>query len=879
MKRIQYLFVVLLGLVWLLSPWSAAAGNWPTKEFKVILKNPYPTTWADVQIVKARVLVGTSTQEYADSVEARYKYEQNSKKVSPATVKEIEKWMNTVAEEYEKMGFLKPHYGDTGIFSGKEKFKVYVFPFFDAYAAYNGICSPNPKTQIRIDSVVSINPDGSLTTKAYQDIAHELFHAIQHSYDLFSKGCNVGRWIIEGTAEAVGIEMARKLYPKREPDDICQVGMRLYSRQLYTDDKNKFGDFPCKGIKGSLDYAALSFWQFLGEYLTRKGIHMATEEFSPPDFRYLRNFFNTSHAMGTPSTEYGWLDKALRRGKRYGKHQFAIFLHTAYSGFVGTFASYWKHKRRNLYPGGVGGPPAEKESKWMEWIFGKCEEITVIKDDSTTLALQIEPVAARCIKMNFDFTGRVNLTFFATGANQSVDLESLAISTDGGEKIVRRHPAEPHPDKIGKFSLEAKSGTPQYFIVTNVRRKDPESTQGIMPTFSIVPEFMSTSKAKAKKIPKPGDSDEKEELENAWASRSWKGHASQKESSPCTKPFEYSSCGPITKIDLELAPDTAQLLDEVAGPTMSLERKMRVLDAIVQKGEEQVPSDMGKALRKIRQQDGWNVRMQIPQIQPGFTGTVSNAHIRVEKAYSEDGSANGFWLAIGPGWVGSCGVPGLGYWPSSGQVSIAEFSKYSLRGTFAAKLAGEGPSCQTLPIATSISGSFTITDIRWGQPVPELSDDEILDQTIEDTNELLPGLITDEMREYIKEQARKERQKQEQSKQEKSAEKKTSVFQQCRCSCEMYTNFCASNPEAECCVSCEPMFNACKGNLKSHNASLTTEERAKEDVEIQTMRQEYEAYLESLGASGDMKVEMIKAFDDLKTVDEKRMLMMSIPRK
>jgi len=220
-------------------------------------------------------------------------------------------------------------------------------------------------------------------------------------------------------------------------------------------------------------------------------------------------------------------------------------------------------------------------------------------------------------------------------------------------------------------------------------------------------------------------------------------------------------------------------------------------------------------------------------------------------------------------------------------VSINEYSNNVLNGTFEAKLidpAGNSDdpveSCQALPIDTPISGSFMITDIRWGQAAPELSDDEILDQTIEDTNELLPGLITEDMQDYIKEQARNERQKQEQLKQEEAAEnKEVSVFEQCQCTCEMEEKICAANPGTECCVLCEPVFNVCKGDQKSHSAAQTSEEHAREESEVQTMRKQYEAYLESFGASGDMKKEMMKAFDDLKTVDEKRMLMMSIPRK
>ena len=844
MKHVTYLWTFLFGIMWLLVPSFAAAEKWPIKEFQVIKKGP--GDWLE-----------------------------SENPVSDNTAREIERWLKTVAAEYERMGFNKPYLTDIGTFSGVEKYKVYVYPFpKGGFATYSYNCGEERDRRIHVNSK-GLDPSGFLETKIYQDLAHELFHAVQHGYDLISNHCYIGDWIIEGTAEAVGIEMARKLYPKRGPADICQVGMRLYSRQLYTHDKKKKGDFPCEGEPGSLDYAASSFWQFLGEYRTRKGINIATPEFAPPDFRYLHNFFNTSHTMGTPSTEYAWLDKALHRGRRYGKHQFAIRLHTAYARFVGTFSSYWKHKRRNHYPGGVGGPPAEKERKWMEWIFGKCEEITA----SATLAMEISPIASRCIKMHFDFSGRVNLTFFATGENQSVDLDSLAISTDGGKKIIRRHPAESHPDKIGKFTLEAKAGTPQYFIVSNVQRKDPGNTKVLQPIFSIVPELMSTSMAKAKKKEQPSaDPTAPEELINAWESRSWKGFAIQKMNSPCTWPFEARPCGPLTRIELQLLPDTAQMLDEIDDSTMSMERRMRVLDAIVKKGEEHVPTDIVQGLKEIREEDGWRVGIKIPQIQPGFTGTVSNAHIRVEKAIRSDGSANGAYRAIGPGWVGPCKGPGLKYHPSSGQVEISEFTKNNLRGTFSARLVDQVKACQSAPIATTISGSFSITSINWGQAAPELSEEEILDQTIEETNELLPGFITDDMREYIKEKARKEGQKQEQSQQEKAENKKTSVWEQCDCRCEMKDNFCALNPTAECCVLCQPLFKACKGHAPGHSSVMSAEEQAAEETEVQTMRQQYEDYLESHGLGGNVKIQMMQAFDDLQTLNEKKLFMMSLPK-
>ena len=856
----NYLFALLLGVLWVSHPISAAAEKWPIKEFKVFQKKP-------------GVLVGSQV-------------------ISDEMAKEIERWLKRLAQEYESMGFKPPTFSpiEESLVSNKKVLPIYAYPFSTGgQAAMLSPCGWNQAGEVvKVDTYMTVDSgrnveNGKLTTKAYQDLAHELFHAVQNSYGLFTGDCNAppGAWLTEGTAEAVGIEMARKLYPKKKPEHICSMGMRLYNKSLYTNfGSSKTADLPCQGAK--LDYQALSFWQFLGEWRTGYD-NTSPEVFVEPDFRYLHNFFNTTHAMGTPSQEYAWLTKVLGSSKRSVQHQFGMSLQSAYSKFVNRFASYWRPRRTIILKGGIGGSLTEQ--KWMNWIYGTCEHATLHLDGSgatATVTPQINPVAARCIKIDFQGISdpvRVNLTFYATGNNTSIDLASLVIGTNGGEKEIQWHPANQGSEKIGYITVIAQPSHPQFFTVSYV----PTDFQpgALNPSIRIVPEIVSASAAKAKKkddsTPDPTPD---KELVNTLESRSWTGQAFQKQKGPCTpRPFEARPCGPVTKLELGLESDAAKVARESIQPGMSVERMMDVMGAIDKKGGDQVVNELIEQQMDILKQDGAGVSVVIPQIQPGYTGTMSNAHLGVSKALNPDGSDNGGYDALGP-WVGSCQN---GYWPSTGKLTIEEFSQYVIRGSFSAQLVDSSTrkTCQSAPIAKSINGTFIISEIHWGQnqSVPKVGDDAIIDRTVEDFNEFLPGLITDDLKEAAKEQAKKKRQEQKQAKQKKMKYGANgSVIEECGCRCEMEANFCNANPNAKCCVSCEPLFKLCKGELQSHSALLSAEEQAKEVAEVQAMRQRYEAYVDSLGLPNEaIKQQMMQAFDDLKTIDEKKMFMMSIP--
>lgn len=293
--------IVVLSFLCGFLPQFVVAEPWPIKEFRVFPWHPDPPSQTKVDYAYLLEALGNAPEGYGDS--ENEKYEQyladmdNSPEIPDEVVSEIENCLNTLAGIYDRMEFRKPHYTDveSSIFSQQQVFRVYIYHFSrGSPARMVSPCGTTVGIPLRmvLDSDRNI-VNNRLTTKAYQDIAHELFHAVKNSYPmLIQNDCEMGEWIREGTAEAVGIEMARR-YANKEPIHICQIGLRRYDRTLYTNDENQGADAPCAGMY--LDYQTQSFWQFLGEYATRSK-KIATEEFAVPDFR--DRFFGLAPSTG-----------------------------------------------------------------------------------------------------------------------------------------------------------------------------------------------------------------------------------------------------------------------------------------------------------------------------------------------------------------------------------------------------------------------------------------------------------------------------------------------------------------------------------------------------------------------------------------------------
>jgi len=294
----------------------AESNTWSIKKFKVVEK----------LITQEIELLGVTIPEPTfDSVKNIQNY------LTDDQEQEVEAWLEKIANEFEALGFNEPRY-EAKTSDGKF-YEVHVFPFNGTARARNDCDDPSKVTVIQINPTSdTIFKDGKLTEKGYQDLAHELFHTVQYAYPMFKKNCEQGAWIVEGTAEAVGIEAARKIL-NIKPYTFCQIGLRPYSEKLYAYKIGGWNDKPCMQSRA---YQSQSFWQFLGEYNSASG-RPNPKQFVSPSYSYLHEFFNTQHKSSCWKDEYEWLDTALWK-------KFGFGLSRAYPSFIGTFSAYWKKR-------------------------------------------------------------------------------------------------------------------------------------------------------------------------------------------------------------------------------------------------------------------------------------------------------------------------------------------------------------------------------------------------------------------------------------------------------------------------------------------------------------------------------------------------------
>ena len=313
-KRVDFIrsLIYQFGLILLLGGLAghALADEWPTQQYK--LKhglNPFATRLSDEQVTK------------------------------------IEDLMQQYAVEYQRQGWRAPfHEMEDGAYV------VYVrsIPTGHSARAANMCADPSRRTYIEIDPKVwNGNIGTKYEAKNWQDLAHEMFHTIQGSYSAFQSCPNnkgIGSWVHEGTAEAVGIYMARKIASVR-PYTICQIGLRSYATKLHLPDGAT--DRDCNN-NVQKSYQTSSFWTYLGEWKAKKA-PPTPKQTTQPDFRYLQPIFETRPAKFTSQYEYIWLDQGLKKSSNLG-----FSLRKAYGRFVAAFSGYLP-ERAKFYRGGAPG--------------------------------------------------------------------------------------------------------------------------------------------------------------------------------------------------------------------------------------------------------------------------------------------------------------------------------------------------------------------------------------------------------------------------------------------------------------------------------------------------------------------------------------------
>jgi hypothetical protein len=394
---------------------AMANAAWSTTHFEVFFGEPWYTGNT------ARTDVGRVIDKYTGALD---KSQPRPSYISQATVTEIENYLHEVAKFFEATGFKEPKLEPVvERKDGKKAYRIYLYKTpHNAPAVYRNGCQGGVIRQLievhlkpGADQGFVIDSSGTITNKGYADLAHELFHAVQAAYPIFTNDCDLGDWIVEGTADAVGYDTALKLRGI-DPRNYESLALRRYNKPLRVED-----DPPClqtdAGGLGCLDrhdgYWSASLWRYIGE-MSRKGGAYPPVTYTEPNYDYLDVFFSRS-LPGRPSenNELAWLDDNLTDSSVFNKS-----LNTVFSTFTTAFSAYPKTR-----PGPSGQASKAKETLWLDKVFGACPEIHINPDESPILVkVTLEKVAATCLRLTTDTGSPMHVQVTAHSGQSPQDL-------------------------------------------------------------------------------------------------------------------------------------------------------------------------------------------------------------------------------------------------------------------------------------------------------------------------------------------------------------------------------------------------------------------------------------------------------------------------
>lgn len=323
--KLEIRSIILLFIVVILSTFTYAK-KWETLDFKVIQEVPDDITLVDV--LKDQVGASWVQNKVA---------ELKSITIDDVFIKEIERYLTEVSKRYQKMGFRFPRTDE----QKDSKIIVYLYNYDDdseslAKSGCTYIKDKERHCYIKLDSSRLLTSTSGVSTskylgvEIYEHLAHELFHSVQRAYPLFSEHANLGDWIVEGTAQAMGIAMLgeREKNVTKNNNLIRFYGVRPYSTPL----RVKF-DNEKRRHEG---YHSSSLWTYIGEHISAYG-HPEVKEVSPPDYSYLHTLFENNFIGKTSENkELSWLDSFLNSKESNINKKLAYI----YPQFVTTFAYF-----------------------------------------------------------------------------------------------------------------------------------------------------------------------------------------------------------------------------------------------------------------------------------------------------------------------------------------------------------------------------------------------------------------------------------------------------------------------------------------------------------------------------------------------------------
>jgi len=705
--------------------YAAGYDPWPTTQFQVFPGNP----------VRVRDEDAIIPDEYLDMRDFFLD-------VNPDAIEELELALHEAAQWYKKNHFPAPRLEPLVQTENGLAYRVYLctndqsfknrlgmYRYCTKRGAYAGLCANEKQgdsSTLYVNAGLGNFVNDKMTWQAYQTAAHELFHAIQATtaFRHSPNTCGIKKWIGEGMADAIAFDIADELWKGRaaKPSDTASVikeyGYRPYSEPLAI--PTSTACVPDGSMIGSgctpatVDYTSSSFWRYLSDAQGSK------------DYAYLRS--STDGKPGVMDLELGpgntwereadWLNQGLLAN-------FNLTLGQLYHLFVNSFAD-----RRIPLPSRLSSE-LEKQKDWLAKLFGPCEEVTLNPaQPHAVISLQLLPLSALCVWVDFDFGGVVNVTFQSADVDQQ-KMKDISVGRAGTTLMVRAEPMGKTPTSppiyIAKWSdWPVNTEEPRVFIVSNTAKK-PSNTVTRQIEFTVsLPQNNNNFLAKTEPkpphdlTPKPVGKRNtvalrkqrektakmvKEELEagldtdNPNTSGGIEVTRRMNER-PCEEPFRFVACGPRIAISLEVRPGGLATAGHATADGGALAQLMGQFQAMAAIGSNKGAQGLEDAAKRISALDGNSVGIVIPMIDYGFTGTFNNAHLSVAMG---DGNV---YQAIGP----EDGKPGPEVaFPLSGTVTIEEYTPMVMRGTFSGDLVR--PEMITtpdpvLPVLHQVSGSF-----------------------------------------------------------------------------------------------------------------------------------------------------------------------------
>ena len=643
---------------------------------------------------------------------------------------DMQDYLKSVAEYLQKEGFPAPMLARTDQMEDPPgtqlAYAVYYYPLPNSwgYARYTYSCNAGGDYFMHVNAAKFLKGN-RISAKGYSDLAHELFHSIQRSTELGRRNCvGYGDWINEGQAEAFGHDMARRFRGSACCSPLVRWGGRTsYADPLYVKSADS------SSTAHDRAYQTSSFWRYLTEAWHRKTNLQVSGGPGPnldaeygTDYGAIANLMTTAIEGDSESAELQWLDTWLKTNLGGG-------LDKVYTEFVSVLADYGFYRVK-------GKTAAEERSRrWRNTVFGgkvsggnagsACQSIS-LQPDATAVAisLKLNKVASRCVELDVGAFNGTNTFEIAVLSREKGKRPTVHLTLAGGQQTMlsAEFVKTPEGEFLSKWPFELKSDTKQYLIITNVAQNAEDTKAQTIDLHAELSRGKSNmtphpfqplkNRKKTQKKPEPGPAGAKQAHENRHAdmqNHTTGPHSAQwsyrNKPDRCKQTSAWrGKCESLVKVNLGMS---------MPLPGAGLTGASEWSGAGVALGFTSMPNlDVAEMVRREEWEDstpGTKVEIDIPGVDYGFSGTISDARIWVSGGADAQGgliSYTGNPKSTQP----PCGYGG----PPIGSVTIDEFSRFVLRGSYTAPLIVVGgirnvSRCPIKPVVQTISGTFVVT--------------------------------------------------------------------------------------------------------------------------------------------------------------------------